>query len=131
MKNILTNVFTIAVITGIGAAVGLSIAFTQTSVEAQVITKEVLVSEEAPVLERIALCESGGKHYKNGQVVFNANTDGTVDVGKYQINTVWFKKATELGLDITREADNHAMAKWIYSNRGTGDWSASQACWKK
>lgn len=90
------------------------------------------------VMQRISGCETKGDpnikgtHIgKSGQVVMNANTNDTVDVGLYQINTVWFKKATELGLDITKEADNEKMALWIYENRGTGDWSSSASCWKK
>lgn len=86
----------------------------------------------APILQKIGKCESGNTHYdKNGQVLMRSNTNKSVDVGKYQINSVWFAKATELGLDITKEADNEKMAKWIYENKGTGDWSASQGCWKK
>lgn len=89
-------------------------------------------SNIAPVLQRIAKCESGDNHYdKNGQVLMRSNSNKTVDVGKYQINSVWFAKATELGLDITKEQDNETMARWIYENRGTGDWSATANCWKK
>lgn len=103
------------------------------------VEKEVIkeVEIEAPVLDRIAGCESQGNrnskgtHYdKNGQVLMRSNANRTVDLGKYQINTIWFAKATELGLDLTREDDNKKMAEWIYRNRGTGDWSASAKCWK-
>lgn len=94
------------------------------------VIKEVEVS--APIMERIAFCESGGKHWdKNGQVLMRSNSNRSVDIGKFQINTVWFTKATELGLDLTKEKDNEAMALWIYKNRGTGDWSSSSNCWKK
>jgi hypothetical protein len=91
------------------------------------------VKAHAPIMDAIALCESGNKHLdpKTGQVYMLANTNKTVDVGKYMINTVWHKKAKDLGLDITKEVDNEKMAYWIYENRGTGDWYASQACWKK
>jgi hypothetical protein len=94
------------------------------------------VVADSPVLNRIADCESGNGtpgsaiHFKNGQVLLKANTNGTVDIGKYQVNlTYWGKKATELGLDLTKEADNKKMAEWIYLNKGTTDWSASQKCW--
>ncbi len=96
--------------------------------------KEVIVEvkPEAPVLKRIAVCESNNKHHdKNGQVLMRSNTNGTVDVGRYQINSVWFKKASELKLDVTKEGDNQKMAEWIYENRGTGDWYASKDCWSK
>ena len=84
------------------------------------------------ILDRIAKCESPTGHYKNGQVVMMPNSDRSVDVGKYQINNkTWGAKAAELGLDITKEADNEAMAHWIYENHGTEDWKYSKACWSK
>lgn len=93
---------------------------------------EVIVEKDSPVLKRIAKCESGDTHYdKNGQVLLRSNTNKTVDVGRYQLNSVWFKKATELGLDITKEKDNETMARWIYANRGTVDWKYSEKCWNK
>lgn len=100
--------------------------------------------KEAPIMERIADCESGKRdkhgrgipgsasHYgPSGQVLMTPNNNGTVDVGKYAVNSVWFKKATELGLDLTVEKDNKAMADWIYANRGTEDWYPSKSCWSK
>lgn len=107
-------------------------------------TNTVQLPVEAPVLDRIADCESGvrkpsgmavegsARHLdpKTGQVIMRANTNGTVDIGKYQINEYyWGKKASELGLDLTKEKDNKAMAEWIYKNKGTTDWSSSQKCW--
>jgi len=105
-------------------------------VEVQVFTqKEVLVETSVlyPVLDRIAKCESGGEHFgANGQVVVNGNTNSSVDIGKFQINVrVWGAKATEMGLDLTKEEDNTKFAKWLYANRGTEDWYSSKACWNK
>jgi hypothetical protein len=96
--------------------------------------KEVIINQDIkyPVLDRIALCESGNKHYdKNGQVLMRGNTNKTVDVGKFQINSVWFPKATELGLDLTKEKDNEEFAKYLYTTRGTVDWVYSSKCWNK
>ena len=88
---------------------------------------------KAPVMDRIAKCESGNSHVdpKTGQVYMLANTNKTVDVGKYMINTVWHKKAKELGLDITKEVDNEKMAYYIYENVGTSPWGASLHCWNR
>lgn len=90
------------------------------------------------VLDRIAACESGNgksgtatQYDKNGQVLMRPNTNGTVDVGKYQINSIWFKQATTLGYDLTTTAGNAAFAEWLYLNKGTGDWQASSKCWNK
>lgn len=138
VRRIVRVAFIGAVTIGVLAAVffiGAATYSTSTSsVEAAVVTKVA----EAPVLDRIADCESGNgtpgsaSHYKNGQVVLRANTNGTVDIGKYQVNlTYWGKKATELGFDLTKEADNKKMAEWLYANKGTGDWSSSAHCWNK
>lgn len=83
-----------------------------------------------PIMQKIAKCESNNQHFdKNGQVLMRSNTNRTVDTGKYQINTVWFAKATEMGLDVTKEADNEKLAMWIYENKGTAPWSSSAKCW--
>lgn len=93
---------------------------------------EVPVNKKVAVMERIAKCESSTGHFgPSGQVIFNANSNGSVDIGKYQINTVWFKKATELGYDLTNEKDNEAFAMWIYDNHGTEPWYSSVKCWNK
>lgn len=94
----------------------------------KIVEKEI----DYPVLERIARCESGGRQFgADGQVVLNGNTNGSVDIGKFQINTrLWGKKATELGYNLANEADNEAFAKYLYTTRGTEVWSASKKCWR-
>lgn len=95
------------------------------------VVKAELVKEFPPILTKIAKCESPTGHWKNGQVVVGVNKNGSYDTGKYQINSIWNKKATELGFNLAVEQDNEAMAEWIYANRGTGDWSSSANCWRK
>lgn len=96
------------------------------------VIKEVVADTGIPpILTRIAKCESPTGHFKNGKVVFSRNTNGTTDIGKFQINTIWLPQAAELGLNLAIENDNEAMAEWIYANRGTGDWSSSANCWRK
>lgn len=90
----------------------------------------------SPVLQRIADCESGnGKQgtatqFEHGQVLVRANKNGTTDMGKYQINSIWFKQASSLGFDLSTEDGNTAMAEWLYLNHGTEPWYASSKCWK-
>ncbi len=93
---------------------------------------EIPIRNKAPIMEQIKKCESGGKHFdpKTGQVYMIANTNKTVDVGSYMINTVWHKKAKELGFDITTEKGNEDMAYWIYENVGTSPWEYSSKCWR-
>lgn len=107
------------------------------NIEVREVVKEVLVNQEItyPVLDRIAQCESGNKHFdKDGQVLMRGNTGSraSVDVGVMQINVLYHgSKATTLGLDLTKEADNREYAKYLYVTRGTVDWEASKHCWNR
>ena len=93
---------------------------------------EVTVVAKAPVLDRIAICESGNKHIdKTGQVLMKTNDNKSVDVGVMQINSIWFKKASEMKLDLTKESDNRAFAQYLYANYGTEPWVWSKGCWNK
>ena len=94
-----------------------------------------IISEkfEAPVLDKIMICESEGNHLdKNGQVKMNVNTDKTIDIGIFQINlTIWGATAGTMGLDLSKESDNKQFALWLYKNYGTEFWSNSSKCWSK
>lgn len=90
------------------------------------------VESASPVMDRIAKCESGGKHTKGGQVILNGNKNGSVDVGLFQINmSIWGNKATAMGLNLMVEADNRAFANYLYKNYGTEPWVWSKPCWNK
>lgn len=134
MKKILSSILTIGILAGIGSAVGFAIAFTH-PVDAQVVyqSKEVIVEVErnAPVLERIANCESGNKQFKDGQVLISINKNGTYDQGIMQINSIHNKDASNRGYNLATEEGNKGYGKFLYENYGTSDWSASQACWRK
>lgn len=93
---------------------------------------KVEIDSKAPVMERIARCESGNMHFKNGQVIINVNTNGTYDMGVYQINSIWNKKAGEMGYNLSIEKDNREFANYLYKNFGTAPWDASRKnCWNK
>lgn len=90
------------------------------------------VESDSPVMTRIAQCESSGNHMgKKGQITIKVNTNGTYDIGKYQINSIWNAQATKLGYDLTKEEDNKAFAMYLYKNQGTGPWSSSSKCWSR
>lgn len=102
----------------------------------QVYTKQEVIKEvevKAPVLDRIALCESKGNHWAtNGQVKVAGNKNGSVDIGKYQINNnIWGAKATEMGLNLMVEKDNEEFARYLYKNYGTEPWVWTKSCWNK
>lgn len=93
----------------------------------------VAVKDIAPILKKICMAESNCTQFrKDGLPVMHANTNGSVDLGKYQINSAaWGTKAKELGYDLLTEKGNEAMATWILENRGTEDWYSSKVSWKK
>lgn len=97
--------------------------------------KEVVIEvpRQAPVLDRIAKCESGGSHYaKSGQVLVVGNENKSVDVGYYQINAqIWGAKATELKLNLFDEEDNKKFGEYLYATYGTEPWIFSKRCWNK
>lgn len=89
------------------------------------------ISGNYKVLEAIAYCESGNKHYKEDGSVITGRIDPR-DTGKYQINTYYHQNTAEkMGLDLFNEQDNEAYAIWLYENQGTKPWDASKHCWDK
>lgn len=92
-----------------------------------------------PVLDRIGDAESGtcgkpgSRHQFNrdGTVVKHRNTNGTIDVGMYQINlsSEHIDLMVKKNFNPFTEEGNKAMAEYIYLNEGTGPWSSSAKCW--
>ena len=90
----------------------------------------VEVEVKALVLDRIANCESSNRQYgKDGQVLVNINSNGSYDIGRYQINSVWNQQATKLGFNLFKEEDNRAFALWLFKTHGTTAWESSRKCW--
>ena len=83
-----------------------------------------------PILERIAFCESRGRHFdENGEVLLGENK---FDIGKYQINSLhWQESAEKLGYDIYTEEGNKNMALELYRRYGAMPWKSSKKCWGK
>ena len=116
----------------IGVALFFIGAVTFSTSTATVINRIQLVTPmKAPVLARIANCESNGSQFLHGQVVTHANRNGSVDIGKYQINIrKGSKQATKLHYNLATLKGNTAMSQYIYLNYGTGAWYASAKCWR-
>lgn len=120
--------FIVGVIYLYGYAAGAStITYKAPEIKEVELVKEV--TREAPVLQRIAKCESGNTHYdKNGQVLINKSQD----IGVMQINVpIWGKKAHDMGLNLAVEEDNRKFADYLYENFGTEPWIHSRKCWVK
>ncbi len=91
----------------------------------------VTIKDTAPILKKICMAESGCHQFaKSGLPVMHANKNGSVDIGKYQINSAaWGTKAHELGYDLLTEKGNEDMATWILENKGTDPWFSSSNNW--
>jgi hypothetical protein len=121
----------IATVFVVGFAMGYN-HFNAKTVYAEKVTTVVVPSTDIPpVMMRIAKCESGATHYRNGQVIFNGNNNKTVDIGFFQINSIHSKQASAMGLDLTKESDNIEFGMYLYQNFGTEPWYSSKACWYK
>ena len=107
------------------------------TVEIKYIERDAVIPK---IMQRIADCESGdgslnsGKQFlKNGDIVKNVNTNGTTDVGKWQINLSpeHIVAISKLKVDVLTEKGNQDFALYLYENEGTGPWSASAKCWRR
>jgi len=80
-------------------------------------------------MQRIAQCESSGRHFtKEGQVL--RGRQNRQDTGLFQINAgVWAKQAEALGYDIHTPEGNTQMARYIFENYGSEPWRSSAKCW--
>ncbi len=106
--------------------------YSEISEQVKVNTTEEIIAQhfaEAPILKRIAACESETRQF---------NTDGTVlrgwmnpqDVGLMQINEKYhLDTATKLGLDIYTLEGNADYAMYLYKTQGVKPWIHSSHCW--
>ena len=80
------------------------------------------------IMEIIAYCESGGKHFgDDGEVLKGKQV--LSDRGKFQINALYHNgKAIEMGLDLLDEEDNETYARYLYETQGLKPWKASTKC---
>lgn len=85
---------------------------------------------DAPVMQRVAWCESKYKHYEGakGEVLRGQLTPA--DIGVMQINERYHgDTARKLGIDIYTLEGNVAYARYLYEKKGVKPWKASEHCW--
>ncbi len=111
-------------------------------VSAQVIhmstSTTTMIQQTDEVLHAIGDCESGNgtkdsrrQFLPNGKIVTHTNTDGSVDVGMYEINmsAPHIIQMAKMHIDPMTEEGNYAEAKYIHDTEGVKPWSSSQHCW--
>lgn len=87
--------------------------------------------DEAPVMEKVAWCESREKQSARRKNFTEDGRHWSTDVGLFQINDFyWKEKSEELGYDIYTKEGNIKMARWLYERHGTDPWEWSAGCWR-
>ena len=84
---------------------------------------------DAPVMLRIAYCESRFRQFNPDGSVFRGELNPK-DTGLFQINERYhLAEAQKLGLDIYTTSGNIAYARILYDSQGTVPWNWSKGCW--
>lgn len=108
------------------------------------VTSIVHAEENFPILDRIAMAESHGSQictaaiakngwchtWEVGAPLVHPNSNGSYDIGKYQINSTHLAEAIKMGFNVYEEKDNEAFAIYLFKTQGSEPWSASKHNWK-
>lgn len=91
---------------------------------------EYVFGKNAPLAERIALCESGDQQFNlDGSIKGNENSSA---IGVFQIiYSLHNEEALSLGDDITNFQGNIEYAKYLFDTQGVKVWDASFGCWSR
>ncbi len=96
-----------------------------------------------PILDKIANAESAGNQYCTktlanngwcskssiGAPLVRVNTNGTYDIGKYQINSTHLADAIAHGDDVYTLDGNTAYAVYLFMTQGSEPWYSSKNNW--
>lgn len=85
-----------------------------------------LFNVKPTLAKAIISCEGGASATST-----NINTNGSVDIGPWQINSSNWPDAKKRGLDVSKIDDNILYGFLMMSDGGTHPWSASKFCWSK
>lgn len=87
--------------------------------------------KDAPIMERVAFCESTHMQFDSTGVVHRGIVNNK-DVGIFQINEKYhLKDSKNMGIDIYSIEGNMEYARYLYETQGLQPWSASKPCWGK
>ena len=101
------------------------------SAEYQDVTQQIrTVFADAPLMVRVAKCESGLVHLKNGEMI--RNRDGSSARGVFQVlMRVHQPQMQKMGLNPERTDHYLAYVRYLYDQYGLAPWQASRHCWNK
>lgn len=88
------------------------------------------VFADAPIMVRVAMCESGLVHRENGELLRNKN--GSSARGAFQVMMSYHgPKMKKMGLDPRRTDEYLAYVRFLYDQQKLAPWSESKRCWSK
>lgn len=97
------------------------------TVQSEVHRLSLKYGQNEQLVEKIIACE--GRMYPKNTLHYNTN--GTVDKGPLQINSVHTAEMEKLGLDINNWQDSLEYGFILLKEEGLSPWSASKTCWSK
>jgi peptidoglycan hydrolase-like protein with peptidoglycan-binding domain len=120
----LRSVFLLGLCVGI-LGVGFSTARADATVEAMVRA----TFADAPVMIRVADCESKFRQFTDSGNVLHGGTGGKM-IGVYQLyGDIHRSAADKLGFNIDTMLGNISYARYLYDQEGTDPWMSSFSCW--
>ena len=88
------------------------------------------VFADAPIMVRVAMCESGLTHRENGELLRNKN--GSSARGAFQVMMSYHgPEMRKMGLDPRRTDEYLAYVRFLYDQQKLAPWKESQACWSR
>lgn len=128
---------------GIAYAQGNALSYIAPIANAQTITPSKSI--DYPILDKIAQAESHDNQYctkalvavsmckatQIGAPLVRVNTNGSYDIGKYQINSTHLADAIALGYDVYTLQGNTDYAVYLFMTQGSEPWYSSKSNWIK
>lgn len=85
---------------------------------------------DAPIMVRVAMCESGLIHRKDGELI--RNQEGSSAKGTFQVlMRVHAPQMYKMGLNPERTDDYLAYVRFLFDRYGFTPWQSSQHCWNR
>jgi hypothetical protein len=88
------------------------------------------VFADAPIMVRVAMCESGLTHRENGELI--RNKKGSSARGAFQVMMSYHApEMKKMGLDPRRTDEYLAYVRHLYDQQKLAPWKETRACWSR
>jgi hypothetical protein len=88
------------------------------------------VFADAPIMMRVAMCESGIVHRENGEL--KRNKQGSSARGMFQVMMYYHEpEMRRMGLNPNRIDEYLIYVRYLFDKQGLKPWAESKPCWGK